>query len=102
MCTFNKLATSPAVSKESFCSTSPSEIPLSGYSLVRPSIPDYPFFVDKMLPLDTIHNSSYRTVNLTSQKLTKDNGFVTDAYNRQMKVDIGRLHGKRLLKTGKL
>ena len=93
---FNKLAASPAVSKVFVSSASPSEILFSEYSVARPSIPDYPFFVDKILPLDTIHDSSYRTVNLTSQKLTKYNSYVTNAYNRQMKVDICRLHEKTI------
>ncbi len=54
-----------------------------------------------MLSLPTINYASYSIVNLTSQKLTKDNSYVTNAYNRQMKVDIYRLHEK-LLKPGKL
>ena len=82
MWTCNKLAVSLAVSNKSVFSVSLSETSLSGYSVVIPSILDYPFFVDKILPIDTIHDSNYRTVNLTSQKLTEYNSYVTNAYNR--------------------
>ena len=84
--TFNKLAASLTVSKVSVPSTLPSEILFIGYSAGSPSISGYPFFVDKILSLDTTHDLSYRTVNLTSQELIKHNSYVTYAYNRQMKA----------------
>ena len=54
-----------------------------------------------ILSIPTINYASYNIVNLTSQKLTKYNSYVTNAYNWQMKVAIYRLHEK-LLKPGKL